>query len=631
MALVYQPMTEFSMDRLSKTVIAEDHTFELGAIWTHQTIPAPLRRPELSDGTSLYVAFPTCPSEIEPCAFATSSRPRMRLKKSAAKTFWIKQFVDRFARTPQEPRVAMTPLLLPNRSYINQSAFICRFLLEFQAPIETETFGAWTLGWTPPWTTVDSATETTATLGFVKRPRYYRREDEIFYPPATWLHFGESFLRHQKRIGSKGEVFRTFDNQSFVLDEKDTQTFAFGPSQSRALSVPDGALSVPSGGQLSRPSQIPVSIGAILRFGDEIQPGVGTPIPGQVIALTPTTVTIRRGQPVLFYESGAIHVKQHQYIFQGHPIVTLSYQRLVTGDIVQGIPKIEQLFEGSQARDSVTGRKLSGLLVQKFRSLRAQEKRAKLRKFQQMNPDKEKTIQKLRRQINMIAGPIRPRYRKYHKRYGFVTKRLLSMVPKLTGYFIGYLKWKKLPQLRWKYEKLVEAKEREVDLIQLATKERLDSMRLMIQQKIIENIQRVYLAQGVSISDIHFEIIVRRITTWGRIRLSGSSGLFRHEIIPLHRIEKVNASTERKKAVFIPLILGISASALNSESFLSAASFQETSRVLTRDAIDGKIDFLRGVKERVILGDLIPAGTGNAEQLAYRPVPSVFLNRQRAF
>jgi DNA-directed RNA polymerase subunit beta' len=143
----------------------------------------------------------------------------------------------------------------------------------------------------------------------------------------------------------------------------------------------------------------------------------------------------------------------------------------------------------------------------------------------------------------------------------------------------------------------------------------------MIQHKIIENIQKVYLSQGVGIADVHFEVIVRRMTAWGKIRQAGDSGLFRHEIMPLHRIEKVNAGTEGNKAIYEPVIVGISAASLNAESFLSAASFQETSRVLTRDALEGKTDFLRGVKERVILGDLIPAGTGFTEHVTYIAIP----------
>ena len=78
----------------------------------------------------------------------------------------------------------------------------------------------------------------------------------------------------------------------------------------------------------------------------------------------------------------------------------------------------------------------------------------------------------------------------------------------------------------------------------------------------------------------------------------------------LDRIERINLATYGKKADYEPAVLGITQASLDSDSFISAASFQETTRVLSRDTLVGKTDFLRGLKERVVLGDLIQAGTG---------------------
>jgi len=142
----------------------------------------------------------------------------------------------------------------------------------------------------------------------------------------------------------------------------------------------------------------------------------------------------------------------------------------------------------------------------------------------------------------------------------------------------------------------------------------------LVQRQIIDRIQSIYLSQGVGIDDKHFEIIVRQMTSKVRVLDPGDTGLFRSEIIPLIRAENVNAGTWDRKARYEPIICGISASALTSESFLSAASFQETTRILTRDSILRKTDFLRGLKERVILGDIIPAGTGLGEMIAYRKI-----------
>ena len=98
-----------------------------------------------------------------------------------------------------------------------------------------------------------------------------------------------------------------------------------------------------------------------------------------------------------------------------------------------------------------------------------------------------------------------------------------------------------------------------------------------------------------------------------KILYEGDSPLLANELIELHQIKHINQAILNEKqivAYYKPVLLGITRAALNTESFISAASFQETTRVLTRAAIEGKIDWLRGLKENVIIGKLIPAGTG---------------------
>jgi DNA-directed RNA polymerase subunit beta' len=100
------------------------------------------------------------------------------------------------------------------------------------------------------------------------------------------------------------------------------------------------------------------------------------------------------------------------------------------------------------------------------------------------------------------------------------------------------------------------------------------------------------------------------MTSKVKIIEGGHSGFLRGELIDLDRIEMVNNGISSQKAEYEPVILGITKAALETESFISAASFQETTRILARAAIERKTDFLRGLKENVILGHLIPAGTG---------------------
>ena len=255
---------------------------------------------------------------------------------------------------------------------------------------------------------------------------------------------------------------------------------------------------------------------------------------GQVLKIERNQMTLRKAQAVLFYSQAVSHVSHGQWVTSGSPILTLTHQTLVTGDIVQGISKIEQFFEASATKQ---GMPLAGNLHRKLQTI-----------F------------------------------KEHK--------------------------KDLPRPE-------------------AVRKSLED----IQQVLVEGIQRVYLSQGVLIADKHLEVIVRQMTSKGKIIESGDTGLFHGELIAIRRIEGINLMTPGKKAVYVPAVVGLTRTSLDSESFISAASFQETTRVLTRDVIGGKTDFLRGLKEKVVLGDLISAGTGLENYLMYNLVMSHTVKR----
>lgn len=130
-----------------------------------------------------------------------------------------------------------------------------------------------------------------------------------------------------------------------------------------------------------------------------------------------------------------------------------------------------------------------------------------------------------------------------------------------------------------------------------------------IQNFIIKKIQNVYISQGVEIANKHMEIIVKEMTSRVIIRETGDSKLISGEIIELNRIEKINKNLTNK-AKYEPILLGISKLSLSNQSFIAESSFQETTRMLTKAAIEGKIDWLYGLKENLVLGNLIPVGTG---------------------
>ncbi len=137
---------------------------------------------------------------------------------------------------------------------------------------------------------------------------------------------------------------------------------------------------------------------------------------------------------------------------------------------------------------------------------------------------------------------------------------------------------------------------------------------------LVREIQDVYRLQGVKINDKHIEVIIRQMLRKVEITDAGETSLLRGEQLDRSRVLEINEVARKQgmePAQFEPLLLGITKASLATESFISAASFQETTRVLTEAAVKGMRDDLRGLKENVIVGRLIPAGTGysfHAEQ-----------------
>jgi DNA-directed RNA polymerase subunit beta' len=134
-------------------------------------------------------------------------------------------------------------------------------------------------------------------------------------------------------------------------------------------------------------------------------------------------------------------------------------------------------------------------------------------------------------------------------------------------------------------------------------------------------VQDVYRLQGVKINDKHIEVIVRQMLRKVEISSPGDTRFLRGEQVEKARVLEENeqlVADGKQPALFVPMLLGITKASLATESFISAASFQETTRVLTEAAVTGKVDDLRGLKENVIVGRLIPAGTGMAFHIERR-------------
>jgi DNA-directed RNA polymerase subunit beta' len=226
-------------------------------------------------------------------------------------------------------------------------------------------------------------------------------------------------------------------------------------------------------------------------------------------------------------------------------------------DITQGLPRVEELFEARVPKTSAVVSEISGRV-----EIVEQEGERKIRVKAEDNEEREYQIP--------AAAEILVK-----------DKELVGIGQPLTG---GHMDIKQIFDLRG-----VRA----------------------AQEYIISQIQLVYESQGVSINDKHFEVIVRKMSEKVRVESKGDTKLLPGELVDRTRFKEANAQVlaeggEPATAQLVPL--GITRAALYTDSFLSAASFQETTSVLTDSAVTGRVDHLLGLKENVIIGRLIPTG-----------------------
>ena len=148
-----------------------------------------------------------------------------------------------------------------------------------------------------------------------------------------------------------------------------------------------------------------------------------------------------------------------------------------------------------------------------------------------------------------------------------------------------------------------------------------------VQDYLIQEVQRVYRLQGVDINDKHIEVIVRQMMHKVKVEEAGDTDFLTGSLVERYELERVNMKMReegKEEAQYSEVLMGITKAALATDSFLSAASFQETTRVLTEAAIKGKIDPLVGLKENVIIGKLVPAGTGTPQYSNVDIMPTDF-------
>jgi hypothetical protein len=257
-------------------------------------------------------------------------------------------------------------------------------------------------------------------------------------------------------------------------------------------------------------------VGGFVNYGSSVSTKAAMSVSGQIIHFNDRLLTVRKGQCFLVSPGGMVHMSHESFVQKNQPILTLPFQTFKTGDIVQGIPKVEQYLE---ARTTQSGR--------------------------------------------------------------FYVQSLPVLMQSVFEHYMS------------EYP------------LQKAARQTI----LKIQQLIVDGVQRVYRFQGVSIAEKHLEVIVRQMTRKVQIIYGGQSGFFPGELVDLDLVEKLNPLLTIP-IIYEPVVLGITRASLEVDSFLSAASFQQTTKILTVSALLKKYDFLKGLKENLLVGNLIPAGTG---------------------
>ncbi len=345
-------------------------------------------------------------------------------------------------------------------------------------------------------------------------------------------------------------------------------------AKTQVLAINDGVASVKETEEETRrllltsslyESTIKTSGKAIVKKGDFVkvdqliaESGEKSTVSGQVISVNKGEVTVRHGRPYLISPGTMLIVDAGALVLRGDMIATLVFERQKTGDIVQGLPRVEELLEGRKPKDCAILAEEDGVAEIETDEdlprlyLVTENGRTEIKYAIDANivvQDK----QKIKKGQPLTSGPLNPH-----------------------------------------------------DVIRLCGPE-------AAQQYLVDEVQRVYRSQGVEIADKHVEIIVRQMTKKVKVIDAGDTKLLPGELVEVQIFEKENEEVEKNggtPATCEYMLLGITKASLNTESFISAASFQETTRILTEAAVEGKKDMLRGLKENVIIGRLIPAGTG---------------------
>lgn len=318
-----------------------------------------------------------------------------------------------------------------------------------------------------------------------------------------------------------------------------------------------------------------VKAGDLLIAGSDIG-GTVLEESGQILSVQGDQVVVRIARPYRVSPGAVLHVDDGDLVQRGDNLVLLIFERTKTGDIIQGLPRIEELLEARKPKEACILARRAGTAQVVY------------------GEDDSVEVKIVDREGLITEYPIGP-----GQNVIIGDSQEVTAGERLTD---GPANPHEL------LEVMFRARNEEVSLHDAA----LFSLR-EVQTFLVNEVQSVYQSQGIDISDKHIEVVVRQMTSKARVEDGGDTTMLPGELVEIYQIEQVNDAmsiTGGAPAQYEPVLLGITKASLNTDSFISAASFQETTRVLTEAAIEGKSDWLRGLKENVIIGRLIPAGTG---------------------
>lgn len=318
-----------------------------------------------------------------------------------------------------------------------------------------------------------------------------------------------------------------------------------------------------------------IAPGQLLIAGTEVAPGVYLEESALVSEKGNRSLVLRRARPYRVSPGAIMLAEEGDLVQRGDNLVLLVFERAKTGDIIQGLPRIEELLEARKPRESCVLASVPGTVSVKVASdvveLSVIADDGTVAQYP-LGPGQNPIVSDGQRVD--VGEPLSDGPRNPHEileiHYNYYKESLSNYQAALKAFAAAQL-------------------------------------------FLVSEVQSVYQSQGIDISDKHIEVIVRQMTAKVRIDDGGDTTMLPGELVELRQVEQVSeamAITGGAGAEYTPMLLGITKASLNTDSFISAASFQETTRVLTEAAIEGKSDWLRGLKENVIIGRLIPAGTG---------------------